>query len=55
VPPTALNSGQNVCLLPAALRRHFDMRDFDDLPTPFRTVAVDLPGAAGRHAKWLAG
>ena len=46
VPPTALNSGaaveQLLCRMAAP---YFDLPDFDALPTPFRTVAVDLLSA----------
>jgi NTE family protein len=46
VPPTAINSGEYVELLLGRIAApYFDMRDFDDLPTPFRTVAVDLLSA----------
>src|SRR5215831_825222 len=46
VPPTALNSGESVELLLARLTApHFDVEDFDDLPTPFRAVALDLLSA----------
>jgi NTE family protein len=46
VPPTALNSGQDVeLLLGRVTAPYFDVQDFDDLPTPFRTVAVDLLSA----------
>jgi len=46
VPPTALNSGQDVGLLLGRIAApYFDTQDFDDLPTPFRTVAVDLLSA----------
>jgi NTE family protein len=46
VPPTALNSGQNVELLLGRITApYFNIEDFDDLPTPFRTVAVDLLSA----------
>ena len=46
VPPTALNSGQSVERLLARLTApYFDIEDFDDLPTPFRTVAMDLLSA----------
>ena len=46
VPPTALNSGQDVELLLGRIAApYFDTPDFDDLPTPFRTVAVDLLSA----------
>ena len=43
VPPTALNNGESVELLLGRIAApYFDVEDFDDLPTPFRTVAVDL-------------
>jgi len=43
VPPTAINSGEYVELLLGRIAApYFDIQDFDDLPTPFRTVAVDL-------------
>ena len=46
VPPTALNNGQGVELLLARITApYFDIEDFDELPTPFRTVAVDLLSA----------
>jgi NTE family protein len=46
VPPTAINSGESVELLLGRIAApYFDMEDFDDLPTPFRTVAVDLLSA----------
>jgi len=46
VPPSALNSGEYVELLLGRIAApYFDMKDFDDLPTPFRTVAVDLLSA----------
>ena len=46
VPPTALNSGEDVELLLGRIAApYFDIQDFDDLPTPFRTVAVDLLSA----------
>ena len=46
VPPTAINSGEYVELLLGRIAApYFDVRDFDDLPTPFRTVAVDLLSA----------
>ena len=46
VPPTALNNGEYVELLLGRIAApYFDLRDFDDLPTPFRTVAVDLLSA----------
>jgi NTE family protein len=46
VPPTALNNGEEVELLLARLTApYFEIEDFDQLPTPFRTVAVDLLSA----------
>ena len=46
MPPTALNSGESVELLLARITApYFDIEDFDDLPTPFRTVAMDLLSA----------
>ena len=46
VPPAALNSGEHVELLLGRIAApYFDIDDFDDLPTPFRTVAVDLLSA----------
>ena len=46
MPPTAINRGQDVELLLGRIAApYFDMQDFDDLPTPFRTVAVDLLSA----------
>jgi NTE family protein len=46
VPPTALNRGQDVeLLLGRVAAPYFDVQDFDNLPTPFRTVAVDLLSA----------
>lgn len=43
VPPTALNDGQQVDLLLARLTApYYNLARFDDLPTPFRVVAVDL-------------
>ena len=46
VPPTALNSGEYVELLLGRIAApYFAVEDFDDLPTPFRTVAVDLLSA----------
>jgi NTE family protein len=46
VPPTALNNGEYVELLLGRIAApYFDVPDFDDLPTPFRTVAVDLLSA----------
>ena len=46
VPPAALNSGEYVELLLGRIAApYFDVTDFDELPTPFRTVAVDLLSA----------
>jgi len=46
VPPSALNSGESVELMLARIAGpYFDITSFDDLPTPFRTVAVDLLSA----------
>ena len=46
VPPTALNSGQDVELLLGRIAApYFDIQDFDELPTPFRAVADDLLSA----------
>ena len=46
VPPTALNSGEYVELLLGRIAApYFEIDNFDDLPTPFRTVAVDLISA----------
>ena len=43
VPPTALNNGQQVDFLLARIAAGYpDLETFDQLPTPFRTVAVDL-------------
>jgi NTE family protein len=46
VPPTALNNGEFVeLLLDRIAAPYFAIEDFDDLPTPFRSVAVDLLSA----------
>ena len=43
VAPAALNNGESVELLFGRVAApYFDVDDFDDLPTPFRAVAVDL-------------
>ena len=43
VPPASLNNGQQVDWLVGRIAApYFAMRTFDELPTPFRTVAVDL-------------
>ena len=43
VPPPSLNNGQQVDLLLSKIgSAYYDLRSFDDLPTPFRCVAVDL-------------
>lgn len=57
VPPAALNQGEYVELLLARIAApYFDVEDFDDLPTPFRTVAVDLLTAQPivMRSGWLA-
>jgi Predicted esterase of the alpha-beta hydrolase superfamily len=46
VPPTALNNGEYVELMLGRIAApYFELQSFDDLPTPFRTVAVDLLSA----------
>jgi NTE family protein len=46
VPPTALNDGEYVeLLLERIAAPYYGLPDFDHLPTPFRTVAVDLLSA----------
>ena len=46
VPPTALNNGEYVELMLGRIAApYFELESFDDLPTPFRTVAVDLLSA----------
>jgi NTE family protein len=46
VPPAALNNGENVELLLGRIAApYYNLEDFDHLPTPFRTVAVDLLSA----------
>ena len=43
VPPTAINSGGQVDLLVTRIAApYYGIQTFDELPTPFRTVAVDL-------------
>src|SRR4029079_1521900 len=43
VPPTLLNDGEQVELLLGRIAGpYYDVDNFDDLPTPFRAVAVDL-------------
>jgi len=43
VPPTSLNNGQQVDFLLARIAApYYGLARFDDLPTPFRVVAVDL-------------
>ena len=43
VAPTSLNNGQQVDWLMGRIAApYYDMQRFDDLPTPFRAVAVDL-------------
>ena len=44
--PTSLNNGQQVDLLLGRIAgAYYDLDSFDSLPTPFRTVAVDLIAA----------
>jgi NTE family protein len=46
LPPSSLNNGQQVDLLLARITApYYGVRTFDDLPTPFRSVAVDLKTA----------
>jgi NTE family protein len=46
VPPTSLNNGQQVDLLVGRIASpYFGIQTFDELPTPFRAVAVDLLSA----------
>ena len=46
VPPTSLNDGEQVELLLGRIAAaYYDLAHFDDLPTPFRAVAVDLVSA----------
>ena len=46
VPPVSINSGEQVDLLVGRIAApYFGIRTFDDLPTPFRAVAVDLLSA----------
>jgi NTE family protein len=46
VPQTGLNSGEDVELLLGRIAApYFAVRSFDKLPTPFRTIAVDLLSA----------
>jgi NTE family protein len=43
VPPTSLNNGAQVDLLVGRIAApYYDIKSFDELPTPFRAVAVDL-------------
>jgi NTE family protein len=43
VPPSALNNGEQVDLMVGEIAGpYYNLRSFDDLPTPFRAVAVDL-------------
>ena len=47
VPPTALNNGEQVDLLVGRIAApYYEVATFDELPTPFRAVAVDLLIAA---------
>ena len=46
VPPSALNNGEYVELLLGRIAApYFTIESFDELPTPFRTIAVDLLSA----------
>jgi NTE family protein len=46
VPPTSLNNGEQVDLLIGRITSpYYDIKTFDELPTPFRAVAVDLVSA----------
>ena len=46
VPPPSLNNGQQVELLLAGIAAPaFDLASFDQLPTPFRVVAIDIISA----------
>jgi NTE family protein len=46
VPPTSLNNGEQVELLLGRIAApYYDLASFDQLPTPFRAVAVDLVSA----------
>ena len=46
VPPTSLNNGEQVDLLVGRIAApYFEIQSFDELPTPFRAVAVDLLSA----------
>ena len=45
-PPTSLNTGEQVDLMLARITgQYFSMASFDELPTPFRAVSVDLLSA----------
>lgn len=47
VPPTSLNNGEQVELLISRITAPYsDIGHFDELPTPFRSVAVDLVSAS---------
>jgi NTE family protein len=46
IPPTSLNNGEQVDLLVGNITAaYYDIQSFDELPTPFRAVAVDLLSA----------
>jgi NTE family protein len=46
VPPTSMNNGEQVDLLVGRIAApYYDVATFDELPTPFRAVAVDLLSA----------
>ncbi len=43
IPPTSLNNGEQVDLLVGRIAApYYEIQTFDELPTPFRAVAVDL-------------
>ena len=47
VPPTSLNNGEQVELLLGRIAApYYDIESFDELPTPFRAVAMDLVTAS---------
>jgi NTE family protein len=47
IPPTSLNSGEQVDLLLARITApYYALDQFDDLPTPFRAVAFDIASAS---------
>ena len=56
VPPPSLNNGQQVDLLLSRIAApYYGIKSFDELPTPFRCVAVDLKTRpARRHERRIA-